>query len=360
MSKSKKRIHVIHNILVVSFSPPWYHGRVNESEFYKATQSRALKGPYLLHGEEELTKADAVARVKKLLDPGVLDLNCQSLRNPDVDGFLSAADQLPFFDEMRLLLVEAWEDGLIDALEKRGRLLHLPDTTVILFLYRGECRKTNHLFKALAPENRVVVFEKLTMERAVNMLIRESALKGVTLTKAVAQTLVDRVGFDAYRLKNEFSKAADHVGQGGAVTVAVLGDTVTPSPEYDAFEMLDALLDGKRKKGYAMLLNALDRGESPLSLSGFLEGRLRLILTAREQLDRGLDPRAAARQLPGSPYAAQIAVKNAQKRTAPALRQAVAAFAAVDGNIKQGIYRDRDALLLAVLNTFEKKEEVNK
>ena len=38
----------------------------------------------------------------------------------------------------------------------------------------------------------------------------------------------------------------------------------------------------------------------------------------------------------------------------------VAAFAAVDGNIKQGIYKERDALLLAVLNTFEKKEEVIK
>ena len=76
--------------------------------------------------------------------------------------------------------------------------------------------------------------------------------------------------------------------------------------------------------------------------------------------EQRLDPRAAARQLPGSPYAAQIAVKNAQKRTTGSLRQAVAAFAAVDGNIKQGIYRDRDALLLAVLNTFEKKEEVNK
>ena len=91
-----------------------------------------------------------------------------------------------------------------------------------------------------------------------------------------------------------------------------------------------------------------------------LEGRLKLILSAREHLDRGLDPRAAARQLPGSPYAAQIAVKNAQKRTTGALRQAVADFAAVDGNIKQGIYRDRDALLLAVMNTFEKKEEVRK
>ena len=83
-------------------------------------------------------------------------------------------------------------------------------------------------------------------------------------------------------------------------------------------------------------------------------------MSAREHLDRGLDPRAAARQLPGSPYAAQIAVKNAQKRTTGSLRQAVAAFAAVDGNIKQGIYRDRDALLLAVMNTFEKKEEDRK
>jgi len=332
---------------------------VNESEFYKATQGRALRGPYLLHGEEELTKAEAVARVKKLLDPGTLELNCQSLRSPDIETFLSAADQLPFFDAWRLLLVEAWDDGLIEALEKKNRLLHLPDTAIALFVQRGECRKTNRLFKALAPENRVVAFEKLTGERATNMLLRESALKGVTLSKAVAQALVDRVGFDAYRLRNEFSKAADFVGPGGEVTLAVLKDTVTPSSEYDAFQMLDALLDGKRKKGYAMLLNALDRGESPLGLAGFLEGRLKLILTAREHLDRGLDPRAAARQLPGSPYAAQIAVKNAQKRTGAALRQAVAAFAAVDGNIKQGLYRDRDALLLAVLNTFEQKQEVN-
>ena len=343
---------------VVSWRQPWYHSAVNESEFYKATQSRALKGPYLLHGEEELTKAEAVARVKKLLDPGVLDLNCQSLHDPDAEALLSAADQLPFFDELRLILVESWDDALVDTLEKRNRLLTMADSTLVLFVCRGECRKTNRLFKALAPENRVVAFEKLTMDRAVNLLMRESALKNVDLSKATAQALVDRVGFDAYRLKNEFSKAADYAGPGGAVTVAVLNETVTPSPEYDAFEMLDALLDGKRKKGYAMLLNALDRGESPMSLSGFLEGRLKLILTAREHLDRGLDPRAAARQLPGSPYAAQIAVKNAQKRTTGALRQAVADFAAVDGNIKQGIYRDRDALLLAVMNTFEKKEEV--
>ena len=317
------------NIFVVSFAAAWYHEGVNESEFYKATQSRALKGPYLLHGEEELTKAAAVARVKQLLDPGMLALNCQSLRDPDAETLLSAVDQLPFFDAMRLVLVESWDDALIDALETRNRLLTMGDTTVVLFVQRGECRKTNRLFKALAPENRVVAFERLTMDRAVNMLMRESALRNVDLNKATAQALVDRVGFDAYRLKNEFSKAAAYAGPGGAVTVAVLNETVTPSPEY-------------------------------VGLAGFLEGRLKLILTAREHLDRGLDPRSAARQLSGSPYAAQIAVKNAQKRTTEALRQAVTAFAAVDGNIKQGIYRDRDALLLAVLNTFEQKEEVKK
>ena len=338
----------------------WYHVRVNESEFYKATQSRALKGPYLLHGEEELTKTEAVARVKGLLDPGVLALNCQSLNDPDADTLLSAADQLPFFDELRLILVEKWEDALIEALERQDRLLRMADTTVVLFVHRGECRRTNRLFKALAPENRVVAFEKLTGDRAVNRLLRESALKNVGLSRAAAQVLIDRVGFDAYRLRNEFSKAADFAGPGGAVTVEVLDRTVTPSPEYDAFKMLDALLDGKRKKGYAMLLNALDRGETPMSLAGFLEGRLKLILTAREQLDRGLDARAAARQLPGSPYAAQIAVKNAQKRTVEDLREAVIAFSAVDGYIKQGLYKDQDALLLAVLNTFEKKEEAKK
>ena len=331
---------------------------MTENEFYKATNGRALKGPYLLHGEEELTKAMAVARVKGLLDPGMLDLNCQALRDPDVQTFLSAADQLPFFDELRLILVESWEDALIESLEKQDRLLRMADSTLVLFVHRGECRKTSRLFKALAPENRVVAFEKLDMERAVNMLLRESALRNVGLDRATARALVDRVGFDAYRLKNEFSKAADHAGRGGTVTVKTLDEAVTPSLEYDVFKMLDALLDGKRKQGYTMLLNALERGEKPQGLSAFLEGRLKLILTAREHLDRGLDPRAAARQLPGSPYAAQIAVKNAQKRTVTELRQAVAAFAAVDGNIRQGTYKEQDALLLAVLNTFEKKEEV--
>ena len=210
---------------------PWYHVGVNESEFYKATQSRALKGPYLLHGEEELTKAEAVARVKKLLDPGVLALNCQSLRSPDADALLAAADQLPFFDELRLILVESWDAALIEALETRGRLLNMGDTTIVLFVQRGECAKGNRLLKALAAENRVVAFEKLTMERATNMLLRESALRNVDLSKATAQALVDRVGFDAYRLRNEFSKAADYAGPGGTVTVEVLNQTVTPSPE---------------------------------------------------------------------------------------------------------------------------------
>ena len=348
------------NIYVVSFTGTWYHVGVNESEFYKATQSRALKGPYLLHGEEELTKAEAVSRVKKLLDPGMLAMNCQRLRDPDAETLLSAADQLPFFDELRLVLVESWDDSLTEALEKKNRLLRMADTTIILFVHRGECRKTNSLFKALASENRVVAFEKLTPDRAVNMLLRESALKNVGLNKATAQALVDRVGFDAYRLRNEFSKAADYAGSGGTVTTEVLDKTITPSPEYNAFEMLDALLDGKRKKGYAMLLNALDQGETPMKLAGFLEGRLKLILTAREYLDRGMDPRSAARQLPGNSYAAQIAVKNAQKRTEPELRQAVAAFARVEEYTKQGTFEPRDALLLAVLNTFEKREVIRK
>ena len=155
---------------------------MNESEFYKATQSRALKGPYLLHGEEELTKAEAVARVKKLLDPGMLALNCQSLQAPDAQTLLQAADQLPFFDELRVVLVENWDDALIDALEKRDRLLNLGDTTVVLFVHRGECRKTNRLFKALAPENRVVAFEKLTMDRAENMLSGMNATATIVLS----------------------------------------------------------------------------------------------------------------------------------------------------------------------------------
>lgn len=326
---------------------------MNETEFYQATKNRSLKGAYLLCGEEELTKQEAAVRVEELLDPGFRELNRQSFTRPAAASEVFAAcDQLPLFDSFRLVEVKEWDESVSRGLLEKDRLLFLPDTTVLLLLCRGACKKTDPLFKLLAQKNRVAVFEPLTRDRAVNMLLREAGLKNVGLSRSVAGLLADRVGYDAYRLRNEFSKAADFVGPRGEVTEAVLDSVVTPTAEFQVFELLETLLAGRRAQGLTMLRQALQQGENALGLAAFLCGRLKLILTAREHLEAGKTPEAAAKLLGGSPYAAKKAVQSAQKRTAAQWRQVLKAFELVDIQTKQGLAKDSDALLLAVISQF--------
>lgn len=234
---------------------------MNETEFYQATKNRSLKGAYLLCGEEELTKQEAAVRVEELLDPGFRELNRQSFTRPAAASEVFAAcDQLPLFDSFRLVEVKEWDESVSRGLLEKDRLLFLPDTTVLLLLCRGACKKTDPLFKLLAQKNRVAVFEPLTRDRAVNMLLREAGLKNVGLSRSVAGLLADKVGYDAYRLRNEFSKAADFVGPCGEVTEAVLDSVVTPTAEFQVFELLETLLAGRRAQGLTMLRQALQQG----------------------------------------------------------------------------------------------------
>lgn len=325
---------------------------MNETEFYQATKNGALHGAYLLIGEEELTKQEAIGRVEERLDPGFKDLNRQTLQTPSPGDVLSACGQLPFFDAFRMVLVKDWDKETAEALCKNDAVLFLPDTTVLLLVLRGSCKSTEPFFKLLSKQNRVVAFERLTTDRAVNMVMREAGLKNVRMNRSVASRLVDMVGLDAYRLRNEFSKAADYVGSNHEVMEEILSRVVTPTSEFTVFEMLEALLAGKKKQGFAMVENALKNGENAMGLAAFMTGRLKLMLTAREYLDMGKSPDAAAKLLGGNLYAAKKAVQSAQKRTAASLREMIAAFAKVDLMTKQGLASDSDALLLGIFSQF--------
>lgn len=325
---------------------------MNETEFYQATKNGALHGAYLLVGEEELTKQEAINRVEERLDPGFKDLNRQTLQAPSAQDVLAACGQLPFFDAFRMVLVKDWDKDTADALCKKDAILFLPETTVLLLVQRGESKKTDPFFKLLSKQNRVVAFEKLTQDRAVNMVMREAGLRNVGINRGTAMRLVDMVGLDAYRLRNEFSKAADYAGRNHEVTEEILSLVVTPTTEFTVFAMLEALLAGKKKQGVAMVEDALKNGESAMGLAAFMAGRLKLILTAREYLDMGKSADATVKLLGGSPYAAKKAVQSAQKRTASSLRQAVAAFERVDVMTRQGLASDSDALLLGIFSHF--------
>ena len=61
---------------------------------------------------------------------------------------------------------------------------------------------------------------------------------------------------------------------------------------------------------------------------------------------------AVVKALGGNAYAAKKTIQAARRCKEDWLRHAVQAFAGVDAQLKQGLLRDNDALLLAILEVF--------
>jgi DNA polymerase-3 subunit delta len=332
-----------------------YNTGMTEKELYKQTKEKTLCGAYLFEGTEELLKQQAIDRITALLDSGFADLNLKRQKEPDVNAVLDAAHALPVFDARCVTIFTDFDDGAIfDALEKRNALSSLfrSADAITLFVRRGKGRETAFT-KLFIEKDRYVSFDELSEERAESMVKLLCAQRGVRLDRPEAMRLVGMAGTDAYRLQNEVSKLCDYVGDGGTISKDVLDFIVTPSVEYEVFPMLNALLAGNKKTAMRMLTEAMKDGqENPLRVASFLEGRLKLMLIAKELLDDKRPRQEIIKTLGGSPKAAEIALKNAQRFPTERLKSAVAAFARINADMKQGLLNESDALLLAIYKSF--------
>lgn len=328
---------------------------MTEKELYDRTNARTLSGAYLFEGAEELTKQQAVDRIAALLDSGFVDLNLKRVKEPDISAVLDAAHAVPVFDALCVTIFTDFDDAaLYEALESRKALdaLFASGDSITLFVRRGSAKETD-LVRLFKEKNRVVSFEPFSEDRAREMCMRLCARRGVRLDRPEAFALVDMVGADAYRLHNEISKLCDYVGSGGAITRDVLKTVVTPSVEYEVFPMLNALLAGNKKAAMRMLTEAMKDGqENPLRVATFLEGRLKQMLIAKELMEEKRPRPEIIKTLGGSPKAAEMTLKNAQKFPLDRLRTAVAAFARINADMKQGLMNESDALILAIYKSF--------
>ena len=69
---------------------------MERNDFMIAASKGALSGAYLLHGEEEFLKENAVSSALKLIDSAMRDLNVDILENAQATAVIAAAETLPF------------------------------------------------------------------------------------------------------------------------------------------------------------------------------------------------------------------------------------------------------------------------
>jgi len=321
-------------------------------EFVKSLLSGApLGGAYYFCGEDPYSLNKGIRAVIDRTNPELREMNTTYLKSPLPAEIQAAAETLPFFDELRVVVVEDFDADTANALEEYVKTV--PQTTALVFVRPGKAPSANPLYKAIHALNRAVSFNPLDANQLQAFLIKRAKENGIPLDGMAAARLVQFLGADLGALENTLLMVGAYVGFGSRVTLQAVEACVRPSTEYEVFKIMDPLWAGNKREGIRILATLLnDPAESAMGLATLCERNVRQVINVKQLLVQGKSESQIAQILGMKAYPAQKAVASAKKRSYAQLVKMLEDFIAVDWKQKQGLAKAGEALLLTCQENF--------
>jgi DNA polymerase III subunit delta len=310
---------------------------------YKSGSPQLLWKPdvlsvYLLWGEEDRLKTEAAnALIKKIVNPDFADFDLEQMdaSDRDADSILSAANQIPFGSDRRVVVVrgmELWrERGKAGDAEKLADGIgRFGDGICLILITAAEedegKRKTAvsvKLDNAVKKHGVTVVCNALKGDNLIGWVQERVGQEGKRITPDAAQQLIGAAGSEMMVLEQEIIKLVCFVGDNPTVTGKDVAEVVASSPEDVMFTVVDAIT--KRQTDRALLLLAeLHRYDpKPQAVAGkllaLLARQYRMLWQAKFLADKRVNPRDVrnlppelAAELPTEGNIAQVAFKASE------------------------------------------------
>ncbi len=268
---------------------------------------------------------------------------------PDHEALLAAIPAMSLTEARRYLLadgVERWRDKQLEAVAAAVGGLP-PELTVVLIARDKAPAKLAKAVKAAKGE--IHDFEAPKARDMPRLLVGEAKGLGFALEPAAARILVDRMGVNPVRLRNELGRLALWAGDGGQVTAADLDAMVSDTSEAAVWALSDALLERDAGKALRLAEQLTSQGENVTGLIYGLASRLRKACAAAAQLEEGIPPKQVEGSLGMHPYAAKQLIARLGRTSLSNLRDATTTLADLEVWCRGGAdYGDDLALTLAI------------
>lgn len=166
-------------------------------------------------------------------------------------------------------------------------------------------------------------------------ITKTTKAQGGTMDPAAARRLTELVGTDTRQAAQEIAKLLTYVNWSRPVAAADVEAVSILTAEPDIFAMVDAMADGRVGDAQRLLHRLLETQEA-FSSWGMIIRQFRLVLLAREVIDRGGGETQAAQALAVHPYVAGKALKQARRFTLTALEHIYHRLLEIDEAAKTG------------------------
>ena len=308
-------------------------------------------GVYYFCGEDPYSLNRGVRAVLARTNPDLRDMNTTILRAPSSADIQAAAETMPFFDELRVVVAMEFDADTANALE--GYIKSVPETTALVFVRPGKPPLTNPLYKAINSLDRAISFNPLTGTELNQFLQNRAKKNGIVLEESAANRMIAFLGSDLGALENTLLQLGAYVGFGNRVTTKAVDACVQKPSEAKVFDIMDDLWAGHKRDGMRALAELVnDPSENAMGLATMFARNVRSVLNVKQCLMRGKNEAQTAQLLGMKPYPVQKAAASGKKRSYAQLVKMMDAFIAVEWNQKQGLGKATDSLILACQENF--------
>ncbi len=275
---------------------------------------------YLFVGEENYKKRLYREQLRKILTAGN-DMNYSYFEGKNIDfgKVYDSVVTLPFFSENRMVVVE--NSGVFAAKKKGGDseetsveesssvesggkndqliekiLTELPKTTCLVFL-ENSAAKNKRVYKMLATKGSVIECNPDTEAEVIKWLAKGFGQAGKKVRQSAIKLLIDRVGLDYDRLRQEYEKIVSYSGDRAEVCDEDVLAVTMADIESKIFDMLSAMGQKDVKKVLDKYYDLLSNHEHPLYILAMVRIQFRTLLQTAELRNKGYTTAEVARML---------------------------------------------------------------
>lgn len=258
--------------------------------------------------------SDAIKRFKsKILKEETYEMNYIVIEKNDpeeyVDAIIESCETLPFFSEYKLVVVKNEEDQLsklsdkslkklVNYMEERANMAENKTVLIIVDGEKVDLRKK--FYKFIEKTGKIVYFQKLSFEEAVNYTGYFFKKSGKKISKSDAEYFVKSVGTDLYAIVNEIHKVVCY-SDSEEIKMEKMKEVLTINLQQNIFNLVSAIGMKKEKEAYKVLYALLEKGEVPLIILSMIVRQMRLIAKIKTFESKFVDKKSIASSL-GVPY----------------------------------------------------------
>lgn len=263
---------------------------------------------YILAGPERFLKDQALERIQRgVFDAADVDFGISRFEGESAD-FAAVRDELetlPFLAPRRLVVVQDADPFVSKYREPLEKYLEKPSRTGVLVLDVKTWRSNTRLAKAI-PESATIKCEAPAAYRLPQWAAKWAKQRyEKELSSPAASLLVELVGGEMGILNQDLAKLAAYVGDRPQIEPADVDALVGHSRTETAWQMLDAVADGKKAQALAVLEHLFDQGEEPIAILGAMSWQLRRLAQVGRLKQQGVGVSAAMGRAGVPPFAQQ-------------------------------------------------------